>query len=101
VAASATQANVALLKKRGAEFIGPEKAFWPAATKASDALAGGTNRPKSGLLAPVNEEAKTNPANVGAIQKLTRLLAAPVIEPSQRAAAFKRWKGTLSCRCAC
>jgi hypothetical protein len=37
----------------------------------------------------VNEEAKTNPANVGAIQKLTRLLAAPVIEPSQRAARIQ------------
>ena len=37
----------------------------------------------------MNEEAKTNPANVGTIQKLTRLLAAPVIEPSQRAARIQ------------
>jgi signal transduction histidine kinase len=37
----------------------------------------------------VNEDPKNNPANVGTIQKLTRLLAAPVIEPSQRAARIQ------------
>jgi signal transduction histidine kinase len=37
----------------------------------------------------VNEEPKHNHASGGAIQKLTRLLAAPVIEPSQRAARIQ------------
>jgi signal transduction histidine kinase len=36
-------------------------------------------------LALVNEEPKQNNGPAGTIQKLTRLLAAPVIEPSQRA----------------
>jgi signal transduction histidine kinase len=37
----------------------------------------------------VNEEPKQNNASGGYIQKLTRLLAAPVIEPSQRAARIQ------------
>jgi signal transduction histidine kinase len=37
----------------------------------------------------VNEEPKHRFADVGTIQKLTRLLAAPVIEPSQRAARIQ------------
>jgi len=37
----------------------------------------------------VNEESKHQFADVGTIQKLTRLLAAPVIEPSQRAARIQ------------
>jgi signal transduction histidine kinase len=37
----------------------------------------------------VNEEPKNNNADVSTIQKLTRLLAAPVIEPSQRAARIQ------------
>jgi signal transduction histidine kinase len=37
----------------------------------------------------VNEEPKNNAAPVSTIQKLTRLLAAPVIEPSQRAARIQ------------
>ncbi|HTA28923.1 MAG TPA: ATP-binding protein [Candidatus Cybelea sp.] len=37
----------------------------------------------------MNEEPKQNQPSGGAIQKLTRLLAAPVIEPSQRAARIQ------------
>ena len=37
----------------------------------------------------MNEEPKNNSADVNTIQKLTRLLAAPVIEPSQRAARIQ------------
>ena len=85
----ATQANAALLTKRGAEFIGPEKGLlscgyegigrlWPVEKIAQSAAA----------LAPVNYETKTDAA-AGPIQKLTRLLAAPIIEPSQRAARIQ------------
>jgi signal transduction histidine kinase len=52
-------------------------------------MAGGKNRPKRRRVAPVNEEPKHHFADVGTIQKLTRLLAAPVIEPSQRAARIQ------------
>jgi hypothetical protein len=83
----ATQANVALLKERGAEFIGPEKGLLVLRLRRHrPPLAGGKNRPKRRRLAPVNEEPKQDFIGVGTIQKLTRLLAAPVIEPSQRAA---------------
>jgi signal transduction histidine kinase len=37
----------------------------------------------------MNEEFKKNGADTGTLQKLTRLLAAPVIEPSQRAARIQ------------
>lgn len=37
----------------------------------------------------MNQEPKQNPAEGGTIQKLTRLLAAPVIEPSERAARIQ------------
>ena len=49
-------------------------------------MAGGKNRRKGDQIAPVNEESKQDFIGVGTIQKLTRLLAAPVIAPSQRAA---------------
>ncbi len=37
----------------------------------------------------MNEEPKQNQADLGPLQKLTRLLAAPVVEPSQRAARIQ------------
>jgi len=37
----------------------------------------------------VNEEPKSDFTGFGAVHKLTRLLAAPVIEPSQRAARIQ------------
>jgi signal transduction histidine kinase len=55
-------------------------------------VAGGRNRQKSGRSITVNLDEKSNkaPAGLGGtIQKLTRLLAAPTIEPSQRAARIQ------------
>jgi signal transduction histidine kinase len=52
-------------------------------------VAGGRNRAAGRRLAPVNDAYKQNSAEVSTIQKLTRLLAAPVVEPSQRASRIQ------------
>jgi signal transduction histidine kinase len=52
-------------------------------------VAGGWHRQESGGSIKVNAENKTNVTGAGTIQKLMRLLAAPTIEPSQRAARIQ------------
>ena len=49
-------------------------------------VAGGRNCAAGHRIAPVNDDPKHNSEEVNTLQKLTRLLAAPVVEPSQRAA---------------
>ena len=52
-------------------------------------MARGRNRAKRLRLSSVNEENKSNNSAANTLQKLTRWLAAPVIEPSQRAARIQ------------
>ncbi len=52
-------------------------------------MARGRNRPTGRRIAPVNDDSKHNSEEVNTLQKLTRLLAAPVVEPSQRAARIQ------------
>src|SRR5580658_1670299 len=52
-------------------------------------MAGGRNCPKRRRLSAVNEAIKFNNSDPSTVQKLTRWLAAPVIEPSQRAARIQ------------
>jgi signal transduction histidine kinase len=52
-------------------------------------VACGRNRAAGFRIAPVNDDPKLNSEEVNTLQKLTRLLAAPVVEPSQRAARIQ------------
>jgi signal transduction histidine kinase len=52
-------------------------------------VARGRNRATGRGIAPVNYDHKQNSDEVNTLQKLTRLLAAPVVEPSQRAARIQ------------
>jgi signal transduction histidine kinase len=52
-------------------------------------VAGGKNRAQGSRAPEVNYNSKTDGAVVSPVQKLTRLLAAPIIEPSQRAARIQ------------
>ena len=52
-------------------------------------MAGRRDRPERGRGPAVNDETKTNNSDASTVQKLTRWLAAPVIEPSQRAARIQ------------